>query len=148
MKNIIKTLTAITLTAALGLAMCACGQKGETEESSSQESLASQQMTGSWNRNVSAEDEEAAKQALVDAAAKVDGFLYEYTDLVGTQLVSGTNYAILCTSTTQISGQDAQKIIAYVYVDLEGNADIIATHILSAEELENIDSFELDISAV
>ena len=44
--------------------------------------------------------------------------------LLGTQVVAGTNYAILCTASEINAGRSL--VIVYVYQDLEGNASVLS----------------------
>ena len=54
--------------------------------------------------------------------------------LNGTQVVSGTNYMLLCKITTVTAEPVSHYSIVTVYEDLEGNASISETHDFSAED--------------
>lgn len=66
-----------------------------------------------------------AQAAFEKAAAELDGNVIEPLALLGTQLVSGTNYALLCKSML-VTEQPVTGIqVVTVYEDLDGNAEII-----------------------
>jgi len=70
------------------------------------------------------EDNAEAKAAFEKAAEKLDGSEYEPIALLGTQVVSGTNYAILCRITAVTPEAEPEMAIVYIYEDLEGNAEV------------------------
>ena len=65
------------------------------------------------------------EQVFYDATDPLKSYFYEPVMLLGTQLVSGTNYAFLCKSTMNADSQSAEFIIAYVYVDLTGETTLL-----------------------
>ncbi|MCR4689352.1 MAG: hypothetical protein K5745_07365 [Saccharofermentans sp.] len=149
MKKVFKLIALAMIPAVLCVAMSGCFDKRskQTEDESEPVRQEEEEMVGAWDRDVTNEDIEKAKQALTDAASKLDGFGYEYTELLGTQLVAGTNYAICCTSTVRATNSDPDKVICYFYVDLEGNSEYCGCHFLDDDELADLDSVELDMSA-
>ena len=56
--------------------------------------------------------------------------------LVGTQTVSGTNYAFLAKATTVTAEPVLKNVLVIVYADLEGNAEI-----LNVADLDGLDSY-------
>ena len=82
---------------------------------------------GGWAfSDVSAEnctDEE--KAVLADALADQVGVNYEPKDIIATQVVAGTNYAYLCKATPVTQDPTSYWAIVTVYVDLEGNKEIV-----------------------
>lgn len=55
------------------------------------------------------------------------GASYEPVAVIGTQVVSGTNYAILCAITTVTENPVTNFEMVYVYENLEGNCEITST---------------------
>lgn len=55
------------------------------------------------------------------------GAEYEPVAVIGTQVVSGTNYAILCAITTVTENPVTNFEMVYVYENLEGNCEITST---------------------
>lgn len=52
------------------------------------------------------------------------GAVYEPVQLLGTQVVAGTNYALLCRVTGVYPDAVPEYCVVYVYADLEGNASL------------------------
>ena len=75
-----------------------------------------------------------AKAALEKALNGLGGAQYDAKALLGTQVVSGTNYMLLCKITTVTAEPVSHYSIVTVYEDLEGNASISETHDFSAED--------------
>jgi hypothetical protein len=65
------------------------------------------------------------EQVFNNATEPLKSYFYEPVILLGTQLVSGTNYAFLCKSTMNADKPTADYIITYVYVDLNGNTSLL-----------------------
>lgn len=108
-----KVLLMICLTAML-LALTACGQ-GTTSE-----------RTGGWTIQETAEISPEAQAAFDKAFEGLVGVRYTPLALLGTQLVSGTNYSFLCEAL--VVYPDAQPYfyaIASVYQNLQGEAEIL-----------------------
>ena len=74
-----------------------------------------------------------AKNALEKACAELTNEKYESVALLGTQVVAGTNYTILCKVTPTVPDQESKYLIVTVYSDLSGNAEIIDTFDFKAE---------------
>lgn len=62
------------------------------------------------------------KKYFEEAVGKLDGYFYEPVALLGTQIVSGTNYCFLCTPTITADNAMGSMVLTYVYVDLQGEA--------------------------
>lgn len=75
-----------------------------------------------------------AKAALEKALNGLGGAQHDAKALLGTQVVSGTNYMLLCKITTVTAEPVSHYSIVTVYEDLEGNASISETHDFSAED--------------
>ena len=66
-------------------------------------------------------------QAAFDAAtAELDGCVYTLVALLGTQVVAGTNYRLLCTMEPVVPDAQASYVLMTVYAGLDGNAEITA----------------------
>lgn len=98
------------------------------------------EINGGWTANsgsVSMSKNAAAKAAFKKATEDLLGVSYKAIALLGTQVVAGTNYAILCKSTVVYPDAEPEMVILYIYEDLEGNAEITGTQtILSGGEEE------------
>ena len=118
-----KKTIAILLAALLVFTMAACGKELKQELGGTAEGGGN--MVGAWEVTEDGTLTEEAKAALEKALVGFAGAGYEPIALLATQLVSGTNYCILCKGT--LTTQDALQFCAlvYVYEDLEGNAKII-----------------------
>ena len=67
---------------------------------------------------------EDAQAAFDKAVENRDGMTYVPVALLGTQLVAGTNYCILCQTTPVVPNATPAWSLVYIYADLEGNAEI------------------------
>ncbi|MGN0759604.1 MAG: hypothetical protein ACI4MU_10465 [Candidatus Ventricola sp.] len=67
-----------------------------------------------------------ARAAFDAATAELCGCTYELVALLGTQVVAGTNYRLLCTAAPVIPDAQTSYVLMTVYVDLDGNAEITA----------------------
>ncbi len=81
--------------------------------------------TGSWEIAGSAEVTSDMKKFFDEAAGQLDGYYYEPVALIGTQLVSGTNYCFLCRPTLSANNAMNSLVLTYIYVDLKGNASFL-----------------------
>jgi len=104
---------AIALLAVLLFSLAACGQK-KAETSA----------VGGWTLNESGELSAEAKAAFDKAAEGLVGVNYTPVALLGTQLVSGTNYSILAEATVVYPGAEPYYAVITVYEDLQGKTEI------------------------
>ena len=88
----------------------ACGQKKADSK------------VGSWALNDSAELSADAQKAFDKAMEGLVGVNYSPAALLGTQLVSGMNYCVLCESTVVYPDAQPYWALVYIYADLQGNA--------------------------
>ena len=65
-----------------------------------------------------------AQTAFDKASTALDGNDLDAMALLGTQIVAGTNYAVLCRSTLTTAEPVESIQVAVIYADLEGNAEI------------------------
>ena len=68
-----------------------------------------------------------AVAALEKARETLVGAEYEPVAVLGTQVVAGTNYCLLCKVTAAYTGAKPTYVMVYVYEDLEGNAELTDT---------------------
>lgn len=97
----------------------ACGQKKAEAQ------------VGGWTLNESAEMSEDARKAFDKAVEGLMGVNYSPAALLGTQLVSGTNYCVLCEATVVYPDAQPYWALVYIYADLQGNAKV--TNIVSLD---------------
>lgn len=138
-----KKITAIIVTAGLAVcALAACGQKpaeqpaAPTTPASGSQSAAPvvapsgsevPGMLGGWEVNYDDTmgwTTAAAEAALEKAEEGLVGAEYKIVALLGTQVVAGTNYEILCEVTPVVPNATPSLAVVTVYEDLEGNAEI------------------------
>ena len=81
-------------------------------------------VAGGWSEPDSYEPTEEAKAALKNASADTD---YEPIALLGTQIVAGTNYMMLCRSNESYT-------ILTVYADLQGGAEVTDVYDFTSDE--------------
>lgn len=93
---------------------------GEESEGSEE----TEEIDGGWSGSVDEATEEAGETALAAALEGLVGAVYEPEAVVGTQVVSGTNYLILCKVTAVVPDAEGTYNLVTVYEDLEGNAEI------------------------
>ncbi len=107
-----KKILIIALALLMLCSAAACGQK-KTEP-----------QLGSWALNDSAELSADAQKAFDKALEGLVGVNYSPAALLGTQLVSGMNYCVLCESTVVYPDAQPYWALVYIYADLQGNAKV------------------------
>ena len=100
---------AMVLLAVMLLSLAACGQKKEEPAA-----------VGGWTLNDSGELSAEAKAAFDKAMEGLMGVNYTPVALLGTQLVSGTNYSILAEATVVYPDAQPYYAVVTVYEDLQG----------------------------
>jgi len=109
---------------------CSTEASSETEQTTTtaeEEVIAESGEDGGYEINsgsIALDDNADAKAAFEKALEGLDGSDYEPVALLGTQVVSGTNYAILCRMTPVVEDAEPSFVILYIYEDLDGNAEI------------------------
>lgn len=100
--------------------------------------LSAEQLAGGWTVNAEVpvkELEENAQEAFAKATGELMGKTYEAIELLGTQVVAGTNYAVLA-KTTLVTAEPVTAIsVVTVYADLEGNASVISVADISIADI-------------
>lgn len=89
--------------------------------------LAEAPLVGGWQTTQEAAVPEEVAQALEKAMEGLMGATWEPVALLGTQLVAGTNYCLLCRITPVVPDPVGHYALVYLYVDLQGNAEILGT---------------------
>lgn len=95
-------------------------------------------ISGGWalpDGDMSIEKNPEAKAAIEKALGVITGADYEPLALLGTQVVAGTNYCILCRVTYVVPDAQPGMQLVYVYEDLSGNAEITGMKELIGEQL-------------
>lgn len=95
-------------------------------------------LDGGWSVNgsyVSMSKNPEAKAAFKKATEELTGVSYKAIALLGTQVVAGTNYAILCKATGVYPDAQPEIRVMYIYEDLQGNAEITGFQTIIGELL-------------
>lgn len=158
-----KKIFAVILSAAVLLSMAACGQKADssaenktsvqeadagstvpeedaTKMEAAEKSDADGPSVGGWTRAGSPVVTDEVKALLDKAVEKMTGAQYKPVAYLGSQIVSGTNHAILC-RIAPVTPKSVEKYgIVYLYEDLNGNAEI--TEVKEFETGTNINDLD------
>ena len=121
-----KKLFVLLLAALMLLSLAACGEDTEKGEEVVIVEETSPASLGGWTLTPGAELSEEALAAFGKAMDGLVGVSYEPLALVGTQLVSGTNYCILCQAQVVVPNAVPYYALVYVYADLQGEAQILS----------------------
>ena len=126
-----KKLFALLLAWIMVFSLAACGQSknenGTSEKTDSVEGVAS----GGWSRAESPVVPDEVKSLLEKATEGMLGADYTPVAYIGSQVVSGTNHAVLCKIAPAVPDASATYSIVILYEDLEGNVEI--TDVLDSE---------------
>jgi hypothetical protein len=84
---------------------------------------------GGWSYAESTEITDDMKKVMEKATETLTGATYEPVAYIGSQVVAGTNHAILCKSTPSVAELNGATtyVLVYVYQDLQGNCEITET---------------------
>ena len=88
---------------------------------------------GGWHEAESPVMPEDAKDALAKATETLTGAEYSPVALLGTQVVAGMNYRILCQAKATVPNAEPYYVIVTVFADLNGNAEITDTAEIQAD---------------
>ena len=117
------------------LALTACGQKEEEAK------------VGGWTLTEDAKLTEEAQSAFDKAMEGLVGVNYSPVALLGTQLVSGTNFCFLCEAAVVYPDAQPYYAVVMVYQDLQGKAgvkNIVALDLGKIEETGKIEDSQPD----
>ena len=120
-----KKISALLLALLMILSLSACGQAKEAAPAA----------VGGWTVPEKAEVTEDAQAAFDKALEGLTGVSYTPVALVGTQLVSGTNYCILCEARVVYPDAVPYYALVYVYADLNGGAELLDIVILDIGDI-------------
>ncbi|MBR4628591.1 MAG: hypothetical protein IKO47_13030 [Ruminococcus sp.] len=98
------------------------------------------QLAGGWaavSGDTSLSANKNAKAAFDKATGALAGMGFEPLAVLGTQVVAGTNYCILCRGRATVPGAEPCIELVYIYEDLKGNAEITGSKtIIGSESLD------------
>lgn len=94
---------------------------------------ADEELVGGWQKPESTELTDEARAAFEKATEGLVGVDYKPVALLGTQVVTGTNYRILCEATVVYPGAETHEVVMTIYEDLDGNASILSIEDLAQE---------------
>jgi len=86
---------------------------------------------GGWQTQTDTTVTDEARAAFDKAMTELVGVNYVPVALLATQVVSGTNYCLLCQSTVVYPGAQMNYCLVYLYEDLDGKVEI--TNIVSLD---------------
>ena len=98
----------------------------------------SEQLSGGWYTNAPGKElmlsDEKAQNALDKATEKLAGMSYNPITLMGTQVVAGTNYAILAYGKTVTAEPKEGVYVLTIYADLQGNFELTSSAYVDLSE--------------
>ena len=125
MKKILFCAVCMMLAAAM---LAGCGAQAAPAEKEEEPVKAEAPLAGGWTVN----EEDTAMAANPDAQAALEkaleglvGANYEPIACLGTQVVAGTNYCILCRITPVVPNPSSHFALVYVYRALDGTAKLL-----------------------
>lgn len=83
-----------------------------------------QKSAGEWNMNITPDVPSEALKAFNKAIKNYGGVKLEVIGYMGNQVVSGTNYKLLCKSTAVTPNASTKLSVVTVYENLQGNSEI------------------------
>lgn len=83
------------------------------------------ELVGGWTQPASPAITKEAQAAFDEAMEGFTGVGYKPVELLGTQVVAGTNYRFLCDAQVVYPGAEPYQAMVTIYEDLDGNASIL-----------------------
>lgn len=83
-----------------------------------------EQLAGGWSAPETPDLDDDVKTIVEKATAELVGVNYTPVALLGTQVVAGMNYQVLCRATLVTANPETRYVVLTVYADLEGNATV------------------------
>lgn len=114
----------ISLMLIIVMVICMFGCTSSKTDNSEEESVSE---TGTWminDQNIKVTLPDHVEKAFNKATEGFKGIMLEPLAYVGSQVVAGMNYMILCRATTATQEPVTTYRMAVIYADLEGNAEI------------------------
>ena len=125
-----KKTIALVLALLMLLALTACGQKKEEAK------------VGGWTLTDDGALTQEAQSAFDKAMEGLVGVNYTPLALLGTQLVSGTNYSLLCEATVVYPDAQPYYAVVTLYQDLQGKAEVKNIVALDLGKIEETGTIE------
>lgn len=127
---LMKKLIVMLLCAAMLLALCACGQKPAEQPAGEEAAVESAEtvsvpVLGGWTRADVVALTVEQQELLEKATEGLLGARYIPVAFLGSQLVSGTNYALLCRVAPVTADPVETYAIVKLYKDLSGNVSLL-----------------------
>lgn len=138
MKSTVKTTAAIMATIMAMTCASVTASADSKADILSNEAAYTDKLTGGWEvngSNIAMSNNPEAKAAFKKATKGLLGVKYQPIAVLGTQLVAGTNYAILVRSTVVSPDAQPEIKVMYIYEDLQGNCEIIGFQTIIGEQL-------------
>jgi len=126
---------AFVLVLCMALALAACGNA--KTEVTAESGVTAAPAAGAYEKAESPAVPEDVKAALDDALENFVGADYVPVAYIGSQLVSGTNYKLLCEQTLVTAQTEKNMAIVTVYKPLEGSAKILSVQACLNKEEES-----------
>ena len=82
-------------------------------------------LSGGWTPSADPAVTEEIQEIVAKALEGLVGVNYIPVAYLGSQIVAGTNYAVLCQATVVYPDAVPSYVIIYIYKDLEGNVSIL-----------------------
>ena len=98
-----------------------------------------EEISGGWqvNSGSTAMSKNAeANAAFKKATEELEGVSYKPIAVLGSQVVAGMNYAILCKATPVYPDASSEVVIMYIYESLDGNAEITGFQTIIGEQAD------------
>ena len=120
-----RKLLSFLLILAIVFSLSSCGKKNKIKKEEF-ESAASLAVTGGWTLSDPQDNilPEEVSEAFDDALEGYTGVGFKPVAYLGSQVVAGLNYAVLCQGTTVTADPDTSLKVVIIYKDLEGNSQI------------------------
>ena len=117
---------AIILAIVLVLSLAACSVNINTGSSAESTQAVEEPVSGGWTvytDTASTTMPEALLPAFLSVTNSVEDVTYSAVAYLGSQVVAGTNYQVLCTAAPK-NGGDATLKVLIIYIDLDGKAEL------------------------
>ena len=100
--------------------------------------MAEEMVAGGWSATADSTVTEEVQTALTKAIEGMAGSQLEPIAVLGTQVVAGTNYCILCRSTPVVPDPIPSYVLVYLYDGVDGTAEILGITDVSIEPPQEV----------
>ena len=131
--------TAVAVMVAGSLAACGADASSAVETSAStetNETFTADVMVGGYSLPDSPVITEDIRKICNKAFEELEGVRYTPIALLGTQVVAGTNYQVLCAAEVVVPDAATEYAVVTIYEDLEGNVEVTDIEMLPVESAE------------